>query len=269
MKRAAQWVETQAREKLKDVLGETRELRGGNLVETRQKVAAWIDATVFGDLSEMKIRLAKGEVVYSDSFCSDFVFYVKNKHPIISICFSHPEHPFSKCGRLVFLLCSLLFSFSLSLLWIMLSPNQVFQEEALNDVALYAAEVVVLGALQSVYDSIFVSASAVSCIYTRRFPICLLRIVKSCGSIAVCQLVIITLVIFAVALIVYFAVQEIQQKVNLLSVVVVFGYSNLISFIGFAFVFEFLLYSYKRFREQRKSGENQATVAPEEEGVEP
>jgi len=50
----------------------------------------------------------------TESLSSDFAFYVFNEHPLFSIFFAHPQHPYSRKERLVVAVCSLALSFFLT-----------------------------------------------------------------------------------------------------------------------------------------------------------
>lgn len=65
-------------------------------------------------LSEIEIKLGRGDVVYSDSFCADFWFYLMNNHVILAVCGAHPEHPYGNFARMIALMSSILFAMFLS-----------------------------------------------------------------------------------------------------------------------------------------------------------
>ena len=59
----------------------------------------------------MAEALASGRVTFTNSWVQDAIFYVGNTHVLLSICFAHPAHPYSRCRRLLVLINSLSFAF--------------------------------------------------------------------------------------------------------------------------------------------------------------
>jgi len=58
--------------------------------------------------------LLLGQTRYSDWFCIDFGFYLRQQHTILAVCLSNRLHPYSKVFRLYVLLANLAFSFCVS-----------------------------------------------------------------------------------------------------------------------------------------------------------
>jgi len=47
------------------------------------------------NVSLMKQKLGRGDVRYSGSWWGDFFFYLRNNHILLSVCFTHPENPYT------------------------------------------------------------------------------------------------------------------------------------------------------------------------------
>mmetsp|Transcript_11277 Transcript_11277/g.30341 ORF Transcript_11277/g.30341 Transcript_11277/m.30341 type:complete len:214 (+) Transcript_11277:1667-2308(+) len=65
------------------------------------------------DVAEL---LARGDARVSASLMSDYVFYLKNQHALLSIFCAHPLHPFSRRERAVVMFCALCMCFLLTAL---------------------------------------------------------------------------------------------------------------------------------------------------------
>lgn len=57
--------------------------------------------------------LARHKLVWTGNFCSDLWFYIKNSHPLLSICLSDKAHPLGRWERLFIEL----FIFALASMW--------------------------------------------------------------------------------------------------------------------------------------------------------
>jgi hypothetical protein len=61
--------------------------------------------------------LALGRVIWHDSFCPDFWFYMKNNHTILAIFCCHKMHPYTRWKRAVVWLCGTFGNFGFSCIW--------------------------------------------------------------------------------------------------------------------------------------------------------
>ena len=75
----------------------------------------------------MAEALAAGRVVYTESWWRDCFFYICNNHVLLSVFCAHPEHPYSRCRRLLVLLNSLCFAFFLTAILHAVVPFELAQ----------------------------------------------------------------------------------------------------------------------------------------------
>uniref|UniRef100_A0A7S0FAU5 Uncharacterized protein n=1 Tax=Pyrodinium bahamense TaxID=73915 RepID=A0A7S0FAU5_9DINO len=54
--------------------------------------------------TELAWQLARGHCYWSGSWLRDYAFHVQNAHPLLSCCFCHAAHPYSKAERTAVLL---------------------------------------------------------------------------------------------------------------------------------------------------------------------
>ena len=82
----------------------------------------------FAELSQRKFRdmqanaavagMSRGRTVYFRAKSLDWLFFLRNEHPLLSCVISHPLHPFSKTAHAQFLAVIILFGVFLSLIHI-------------------------------------------------------------------------------------------------------------------------------------------------------
>ena len=72
------------------------------------------DDNVFDEpYADFRVDLARHKLVWTGDFWQDLWFYIKNEHPLLSICLSPQEHPFGRWERLFIEL----FIFAFACMW--------------------------------------------------------------------------------------------------------------------------------------------------------
>ena len=71
----------------------------------------------------MREALAVGRVTYS-SWLRDAAFFIANTHVLLGLCLAHPDHPYSRCRRLLVLYSSFAFAFLLTVTLETFVPNE-------------------------------------------------------------------------------------------------------------------------------------------------
>lgn len=78
---------------------------------------------IFNPINSFIVKMAQHKVYYTHNYWDDFKFYVKNEHIILGICYADINNPFSRYERIIFLICSFIFSFLLTILFNLISAN--------------------------------------------------------------------------------------------------------------------------------------------------
>eukprot|EP00949_MAST-11_sp_MAST-11-sp1_P002583 g2583.t1 len=112
--------------------------------------------------------LGNGVVVYSNSYCRDYLFYIRNNHALLSLFCSHPLHPYSKMERFFAQLCSFCI--------VLCAEANLYNVS--SDWSSYLWPILI-----SIFDTLMSQAATCGCVQGNQVPKLLRTCMEACGHV--------------------------------------------------------------------------------------
>jgi hypothetical protein len=150
--------------------------------EKAKKFAVDIKNELLRTEDELKMQkildLLKGRIVWSKNYWTDFWYNLRNNHPLIGCFLADPVHPFSRGERMVVLAMSLGVAYIITVMG-------VYYSDLWSASRLFIG-IILSSLIQTIVDSVLVSAATCSCCYGPRIPVAVTTFFEVQGKMFLC-----------------------------------------------------------------------------------